>query len=554
MYSYKHPAHQAANKNASVPFQHNGQLSLTFRQAYERNKKLVDKNKRSTRQFRFVPIDHNSASYAPILRNQIPSRAPHPPVPQQPDNRRSTRITTTDDSGRLNSLELKHCYQVLQKLITSDQDCVFAQPVNPTLHGCADYFNIIKNPMDLGTVRSELISGKISGQDEFTRLVSLVFDNATAFNPITHPVHQLAVRLKAHFERLMLEPYNPNPRPAVSHAVSPTPPPPVQNRTAKKRDTISHAAAPPPAAVKRQLKHDSEGEDDDDFSSKQVIPAAQNTKRPDPASTAAIPSAMPGMQGMPWMQAMPGMQGMMPGMQGMQGMPGMMPGMPGMPGMPQGMMPGMQGMPQGNDMFASMWMFAMLNGQNPLMGQMGAPMGAAVGAEPAAAPKSKKPKKQRTNADHDGVLSPGPVIAASSMAPVFDQCLVQGGNQNQMAKPSPSLFSMPDPNADQKMSDPRISEDQIDHLQDLASSLPDSAIDGLLDLLRTWIPNLDPDDVDVSSLTVTQYETAKTYALQMMGNDNTDINGAFTSAQGQGLGFTSPQGGYDIQPPSDQEF
>jgi Bromodomain len=35
----------------------------------------------------------------------------------------------------------------------------FVEPVNPELHGCPDYFSVIKEPMDLSLIQTKLDDG-----------------------------------------------------------------------------------------------------------------------------------------------------------------------------------------------------------------------------------------------------------------------------------------------------------------------------------------------------------------------------------------------------------
>eukprot|EP00804_Cyclotella_cryptica_P016090 CCRYP_004216-RC/>CCRYP_004216-RC protein AED:0.23 eAED:0.23 QI:0/0.33/0.25/1/0.33/0.25/4/186/1344 len=67
---------------------------------------------------------------------------------------------------------------------SSGQRCPvdFAIPVDPVALGIPTYFEIIKNPMDLGTINSRLESGELDSPEEFIRLVRLVFENAVTFN------------------------------------------------------------------------------------------------------------------------------------------------------------------------------------------------------------------------------------------------------------------------------------------------------------------------------------------------------------------------------------
>eukprot|EP00854_Cymbomonas_tetramitiformis_P000346 gene346-633_t len=95
------------------------------------------------------------------------------------------------------------CRQIHDKLVRNKLSSMFLEPVNPALYGGAldDYFEKIKNPMDLGTVHSKLNSGSYEGNHElFAHDVRLVFQNAMLYNPQEYPVHKYAAKLYIRFE------------------------------------------------------------------------------------------------------------------------------------------------------------------------------------------------------------------------------------------------------------------------------------------------------------------------------------------------------------------
>jgi hypothetical protein len=62
---------------------------------------------------------------------------------------------------------------------------IFAQPVDPAALNIPDYFDVVKTPMDLGTV-ARRVSGGTYGWDKvhlFEDDVRLVFDNCASYNP-----------------------------------------------------------------------------------------------------------------------------------------------------------------------------------------------------------------------------------------------------------------------------------------------------------------------------------------------------------------------------------
>ena len=65
--------------------------------------------------------------------------------------------------------------------------------------GLKDYHEIITQPMDLGTVTSNLNAGKYQKEGDFFQDVMLTFNNAMKYNSEDNPIHLLAVQLKKKF-------------------------------------------------------------------------------------------------------------------------------------------------------------------------------------------------------------------------------------------------------------------------------------------------------------------------------------------------------------------
>lgn len=79
--------------------------------------------------------------------------------------------------------ELKaKCLKILDELISHPISSVFQEPVDPKLDEVPDYFDIIKEPSDLSTVRERLLSNKYANLQEFKREVNLIWENAVAYN------------------------------------------------------------------------------------------------------------------------------------------------------------------------------------------------------------------------------------------------------------------------------------------------------------------------------------------------------------------------------------
>merc|ERR1712159_126885 len=79
------------------------------------------------------------------------------------------------------------CAGVTKYLINNKNGGPFAQPVDYVQLGIPHYPDIIKTPMDLGTVQKKLSGGEYSNADEWVADVRLTFNNAMVFNPGDHP-------------------------------------------------------------------------------------------------------------------------------------------------------------------------------------------------------------------------------------------------------------------------------------------------------------------------------------------------------------------------------
>ncbi|XP_019862925.1 PREDICTED: CREB-binding protein-like isoform X2 [Amphimedon queenslandica] len=71
----------------------------------------------------------------------------------------------------------------------------FKKPVNPIDLGIPDYFDIIKNPIDLSIIRRKLEDGSYSNPWQFCDDIQLMFDNAWTYNKKTSRVYKFCSKL-----------------------------------------------------------------------------------------------------------------------------------------------------------------------------------------------------------------------------------------------------------------------------------------------------------------------------------------------------------------------
>ena len=92
------------------------------------------------------------------------------------------------------------CLEVLKGLQTHQHGWVFNVPVDPVELGLPDYFDIIKKPMDLGTIHKKLDAGAYHDIETFQADTNLTFDNAMTYNEEGSVVYDMAKELKTKFE------------------------------------------------------------------------------------------------------------------------------------------------------------------------------------------------------------------------------------------------------------------------------------------------------------------------------------------------------------------
>ncbi|KAI0304611.1 hypothetical protein BC826DRAFT_1088837 [Russula brevipes] len=85
-------------------------------------------------------------------------------------------------SGGMASFDLKACRTALQKLKSSKHSNLFLQPVDPVRDRAPNYFEIIKNPMDISAMNAKLEAGMYKERFAFEADFRLMIRNAKTYN------------------------------------------------------------------------------------------------------------------------------------------------------------------------------------------------------------------------------------------------------------------------------------------------------------------------------------------------------------------------------------
>jgi bromodomain-containing factor 1 len=145
------------------------------------------------------------ASGIPIIRREStvgeggrPKREIHPPAP------RDLPYLSSKPKKKKFQWELKFCQEVVNELNKPKHGGIgypFYNPVDPVALKIPHYHKVIKKPMDLGTISSNLKNGQYENAKEFESDIRLMFQNCYKFNPVNDPVHQMGKEFERVFDK-----------------------------------------------------------------------------------------------------------------------------------------------------------------------------------------------------------------------------------------------------------------------------------------------------------------------------------------------------------------
>ena len=126
----------------------------------------------------------------------------------------STLQAETAHNGRSHDMlpVWEQCSTILNGLLQNRNAYVFSRPVDPIRDGVPNYFEVVKRPMDLGTVKQKLAmnarrldeplaASMYRSPAEFKADMDLIWENCFLYNPPGYEVRDMGAALKAEFER-----------------------------------------------------------------------------------------------------------------------------------------------------------------------------------------------------------------------------------------------------------------------------------------------------------------------------------------------------------------
>lgn len=188
--------------------------------------------------------NNNNVPPAPIQPIPEPTESPMPVsvAPQVPP-----KPVSTKQEKPLS--EMEKCAIVLARTMESQHAFEFLRPVDPIRQGIPHYTNIIKKPMDLGTIKSKLKTGKYSDRWQLDDDVRLMLRNCFTFNPPKTYVYEEGKRLEEIYNQEWRRQFGDTMRPP------PTPPAaPVKRKAASIDSQEDNAPAQPVAPKPKKAK------------------------------------------------------------------------------------------------------------------------------------------------------------------------------------------------------------------------------------------------------------------------------------------------------------
>ncbi|KAJ3009858.1 hypothetical protein HKX48_007722 [Thoreauomyces humboldtii] len=193
------------NTQASPVGQNGTALEKSFTKLME---KMPLQPKASKNKKRQSVIDHPPPVYphqqqlrspSGSLPDSRPKREIHAPIKDIPTAAGSLSHRGSHSKTQMSDQDRRFCGEVIRELLKKQHATYawpFLQPVDPVKLGIPHYRDIIKNPMDLSTLKQKLDAGDYDSAEDFHADASLIFANCRQFNPVGTEIHGFGIKLE----------------------------------------------------------------------------------------------------------------------------------------------------------------------------------------------------------------------------------------------------------------------------------------------------------------------------------------------------------------------
>ncbi|KAH9374865.1 hypothetical protein HPB48_015301 [Haemaphysalis longicornis] len=113
----------------------------------------------------------------------------------------ATQQENCKTTGKLTE-QMKYCNSILKGLPANEHALPFPEPVDAELLGLRDYYEVIKHPMDMGTVKHKMDDREYDSPEAYGEDIRLVFSSCRRYNPPEHVVVAIAIELRTLFALL----------------------------------------------------------------------------------------------------------------------------------------------------------------------------------------------------------------------------------------------------------------------------------------------------------------------------------------------------------------
>ncbi|KAJ3257112.1 hypothetical protein HK103_004940 [Boothiomyces macroporosus] len=136
-------------------------------------------------------VEESMSIDMPLILSPVDEVVNTPPPAPKPKKEKIKKeaVKIVEPPKQLNPV-FDRARKVLKRLFAQKISFWFKEPVDPVALNLPTYTTIVKNPMDLGTVKKKLDNDEYGTEEEFAADVRLTFENSILFNP---PGSQVAI-------------------------------------------------------------------------------------------------------------------------------------------------------------------------------------------------------------------------------------------------------------------------------------------------------------------------------------------------------------------------